>query len=395
MAMHQRTEYEHSDTDTSFAHLSPLPPKSPLNTTNTHESNASTLPAPPSHPANSTTLPGNTVRYHRHADATTSNGTNLSSFTTVGCSSRGVNSRSTVPTHKRVQNATCVTPSSWTLPAIPSFAELNMKLDRSSAGSFKRTSLYLPGTAGTSDALLTNADSTRINPGEHEHHWSAQADSDGPAPIELDMVPSYAPSIFDKVQPDDNESYIIWSSPPAPSSSKPSTSTVIAPPPRSVVTASAEISAATTSSTETKTAVVLPLPMPSLAHSTPAQSPSGVSVLASASLHPALPLPPVAAVNQSPSSVAQDRSLLRCWSGGEVFKGKDNDGVDCFPPSKQIPKDDMGAQGTGAGTTNFASHSAKKSVTSPSATLGEENRVIMAATVEKLVEKLTSEIGNV
>ncbi|KAF9115868.1 hypothetical protein BGX27_005934 [Mortierella sp. AM989] len=304
--------------------------------------------------------------------------------------------------------------SPWILPPIPSFTELSLRFDRSRTSSSSIFSSnnsivhnnirnsqiqhQLSSPSTSTNVPLTNSIS-RINMDEQGYHWKSPVtpqDNHSNVPA---MVPDHVPSIFDDIQSDDNEMYIVWSASSA-SPKKPSTTTTSAPPSQQPT-------------------------ISRLANSAPTQSSSSTSAPVSTSIqHPLSSASPTSHELLSPSSV-QESSTLKRWSAKETFKGKDKDKetADHDPTTKQYSLDILNSRFAGAVRSMDAAMSAghsklpkptpraeasteaatsnvgstplqppKKAGTSQSQSVADPDRVIMAATVEKLVEKLTSEI---
>ncbi|KAF9174089.1 Guanine nucleotide exchange factor lte1 [Mortierella sp. AD011] len=226
---------------------------------------------------------------------------------------------------------------------------------------------------------------------EQGYHWDSPATpQDNLSSIPATMS-NHAPSIFDDIQSDDNESYIIWSSSTISSLKKPTS----APP-------------------TTATSTLQHQTIPRLANSTPAHSPSSASAVATATTstqHP-LSLSPATSNEVLPPSISQGGLAIKRWSAKETFKGKDKGkGVpDHDPATRQHSQDILNSRFAGAVRSMDAATSTEQAKLSKSVSKSEPtaeavaaggstkkvtddpDRVIMAATVEKLVEKLTSEI---
>ncbi|KAF9349984.1 hypothetical protein BGX26_011775 [Mortierella sp. AD094] len=241
---------------------------------------------------------------------------------------------------------------------------------------------------------------------EQGYHWDSPATPQDKLSNVPTTMPNHVPSMFDDIQSDDNESYIIWSSSSASSLKKPS-------------------SASTSVLATMATPIVQQQTIPRPANSAPAHSSSSTSAVAvSATTSTQPPLSPSSATSSEllPPSIAQESSAIKRWSARETFKGKDKekDVPDHDPATKQHSLDILNSRFAGAVrsmdaamstgqaklskstskpeppteaiATNNAGSSSKKVTVLPSQSVDDPDRVIMAATVEKLVEKLTSEI---
>ncbi|KAF9958188.1 hypothetical protein BGZ72_000726 [Mortierella alpina] len=280
--------------------------------------------------------------------------------------------------------------SQWTLPPIPSFTDIGLTFDKARAngatGLAKQTET-LTG-ADQRPSTVTEVSTTAGEQVFDKQVFASEIQSMQHGGYGLtshenatQFVPDIHPSVFDSVISDDNEAYILWS---------------------------------TTRSTGNKAEPSAPIDS--------TQSSHGQHQLSSLS-------------SSEPSS-----SIVKRWSAGEAFKlrekGKrdslDNDvprpsdgipveatspksraarsGSDTPPgtsppssPTSSRPSDKLSSiasamrsssstAASSSGKSSTANVSATGSSTSTQAGAASEARVIMAATVEKLVEKLTSDI---
>ncbi|KAG0082821.1 hypothetical protein BGZ92_011328, partial [Podila epicladia] len=254
----------------------------------------------------------------------------------------------------------------WILPPIPSFTELGIRFDRSRTSSMNAiandSNIVPKGSMASNGDLTTSTNGIRINVDGQGYHWSREAQ---PSTFltEPETIPDYLPSIFDYIQSDNNEDIILWSTTsntPGPNSLPPTGSR----------------------------------PQPLSNNSVP-PSPSSTGTV-------------------YPSNNPVDRSVRR-WSVGETFKGKDKDQTD----NDSRTSNELGGwiAGSNQSTDSLHQHKptrrptvvaeggvscssdrpepsteARKPASTPTPVASPSQRVIMAATVEKLVEKLTSEI---
>lgn len=251
----------------------------------------------------------------------------------------------------------------WILPPIPSFTELGIRFDRSrttSLNTIANDSNIVPiqtrNIANSGDLSTTGM---RINVDGQGYHWSRKAQ---PTHLsEPETIPDYLPSIFDYIQSDDNEDIILWST-----SHNPGPSSLPHPP-----------------------------------------TPGGSRIHPSNNSVP--PSPSSTGVYPS-NSQSVDQSVRR-WSVGDTFKGKDKDtdndsrtsnelgkvavsnqSTDTLPQQKPTRRP-TGISGGVSGSSDRPDPSSERKPVSTTSVTSPSQRVIMAATVEKLVEKLTSEIG--
>ncbi|KAF9084185.1 hypothetical protein BGX23_010755 [Mortierella sp. AD031] len=271
--------------------------------------------------------------------------------------------------------------SSWVLPPIPSFEELGLRFDRSRTSSAnaiveggslrngpqEQTQDQQGIQLGATESLIQGEgnDNGAFAMGESESRWSGENIRNDNAVVVPEMIHDNHPSIFDDILSDNNESYIIWSTPSA--GAKLSLFSTMAGPSSSGVAA-----------------LVTTVPESS-------KHPAGSDVPSSATQHKQQQHHSSSSLDKEATSAGQDRSMTKQWSTIEPLSvriaefNRSTDNL-CSPvqpkPSKQ-------------GSNSPAGSSPRLPKTPPASTateLQQSNRVIMAATVEKLVEKLTSEI---
>ncbi|KAF9098728.1 hypothetical protein BGX27_000746, partial [Mortierella sp. AM989] len=279
---------------------------------------------------------------------------------------------STYPPSTEASSPTDHFTSQYILPPIPSFSEMRLKFNKSrtnSAESAEKHNIDAPDDDGEERRSSTprQYDQSRFGSGQ----------------LEDEIVPDFDPFIFDKIQSDENETYILWSSPLDASIGRSSSSITDSVP-------------ATPQSSKYGGTL-----------STVTNCPSTHNMLSQES---------------SSSSSAGKR-----WSAGETFKSKDkgrdsleSDGThgqksseggtseastaQSLPVSPGFSKPLERFSGTISIKRPISSvvfpSSSSKSTSSNTAVVSNQNttsntseeRVIMAATVEKLIEKLTSDI---
>ncbi|KAF9347691.1 hypothetical protein BGX26_000845 [Mortierella sp. AD094] len=288
---------------------------------------------------------------------------------------------STYPPSTEASSPTDYFSSPYVLPPIPSFTEMGLKFDKSRTNSAESAEKQ----ALDASANLHDRDDEGRSSTPRQYHQSQFVDFQ----FEDEIAPDYDPSIFDQIQSDENETYILWSSPPD---------------------ASVGVSSG------------------SVADSVPATPQSskqgGISSTAAICQN----------VHNLPSSPEpSSSSAVKRWSAGEAFKSKDKgrDSLDSDRAHAQtsegvaseVSKPNGHTMESTAGQSLPLSPGFSKplerlggsisikrpvsSVASPSsknatpntavpnqnaASNSTEARVIMAATVEKLIEKLTSDI---
>ncbi|KAG0300991.1 hypothetical protein BGZ98_008711 [Dissophora globulifera] len=301
--------------------------------------------------------------------------------------------------------------SPYILPPIPSFTEIGLSFDKARATNSSRQSGNMltshndtqPSTVRQDqivDCAISN-DAVRRS----DYHIS-QITTERPGQrIVPEYEPDYNPSIFDYIHSDDNEAYILWSTP-----------------------SDAGVGTGLSSSSATGD------PVSATSQGSSSNRQVGVP---SATTHNHNP-PPSSLSSQDPSSATKR------WSAGETFKGRDK-GRDSFENERahahkisdgsnpeSVPRPNSVPDGASAaavmtqssndmcsgvsnpsspsyprplerfnGTISIrpvssvgpSSHkSASTNATAAASSAPSEERAIMAATIEKLVEKLTSEI---
>ncbi|KAF9906218.1 hypothetical protein EC991_000845 [Linnemannia zychae] len=279
----------------------------------------------------------------------------------------------------------------WVLPPIPSFEELGLRFDRSRTSSMnmiapsnrQRTNSQQQQEQqqqmqdshyGVANALLQGESSSNGAFAEGEtgcHRSGNEPHNDSSALVMPDMIPDNHPSIFDDILSDDNESYIIWSTPS--SSGKKQTP----------LSAS---SAGPSSSRGQSSVPALPEPAKHPAASDVSNT-SGTQHHHQASSSMDI---------KGATSAGQDRSSTKRWSTIEPLtvriKEANRSTETLHSITQPKPVKQEGGAPTGGNIRPPKSSTTSASATTTATELQQKNRVIMAATVEKLVEKLTSEI---
>ncbi|KAF9540779.1 hypothetical protein EC957_003752 [Mortierella hygrophila] len=297
------------------------------------------------------------------------------------------------------------TESSWVLPPIPTFEELGLRFDRSRTTSMnpivEDERLHVESQQhqeqnmqdqrdvhrGVTNALLQDTESS--SNGVYELgsacRWSGEhaAGEDDSVLVMPDMIPDSHPSIFDDILSDDNEAYIIWSIPSTRTKQQPPLSTSTAGP----------------SSGGMSSVSALP---ESVKHPAGSDASSLTAAAIATTQHQQQPS---SSLDKVATSAGQDRSMKKRWSTIEPLNvrikevNRSTETLDSLGQSKPAKQDDSSTPTT---TTTSGSNlrppktptmAATPATTTTTATeLQQKSRVIMAATVEKLVEKLTSEI---
>ncbi|KAG9069600.1 hypothetical protein KI688_010504 [Linnemannia hyalina] len=296
------------------------------------------------------------------------------------------------------------TESSWVLPPIPTFEELGLRFDRNRTTSMnpivEDERLHVESRQhqeqhiqdqrdihrGVTNALLQNTESS--SNGVYElgsgYRWSGEhAVGENDSVLAMpDMIPDSHPSIFDDILSDDNEAYIIWSIPSTRTKQQPPLSTSTAGP----------------SSGGVSSVSALP---ESVKHPAGSDASSLTAAATAATQHQQHPS---SSLDKVETSAGQDRSMKKRWSTIEPLNvrikeaNRSTETLDSLGQSKPAKQD--GSSTPTAATTSGSNLRPPKTLTTtatPATTttateLQQKNRVIMAATVEKLVEKLTSEI---
>ncbi|KAG0365064.1 Guanine nucleotide exchange factor lte1, partial [Mortierella sp. AD032] len=231
---------------------------------------------------------------------------------------------------------------------------------------------------GVTNALLQSESTSRaFAEGESGCRWNGDETRDDDNILVMpDMIPDNHPSIFDDILSDDNEAYIIWSTPS--SSGKKQT------PPLST-------SLAGPLSSRGQTTVSA---LPDTVNKHPAGSDAPT---ASATHHLQHHQPTSSLDNKGTTSAGQDRSSTKRWSTIEPLttrikeNNRSTDSLHSFSPSKPV-KQEGNSTGSNLRPPKTPTTTMPATTTTTATEQQQKNRVIMAATVEKLVEKLTSEI---
>ncbi|KAG0263773.1 hypothetical protein BG011_008099 [Mortierella polycephala] len=289
---------------------------------------------------------------------------------------------STYPPPTPVSSPTDYFSSTWVLPPIPSFTEIGLTFDKSQTSSADATSKPRHVASKSSYSMddindtakeqtSQTAECSNINDSgvqtTRSSHYGMDSRQQQP-----ELIPDYNPSVFDHIQSDDNEAYILWSA----------------------------------SLNANATPTLSPDSTPTTSHFSRAGGPSSF-----ASSHQLMQnLPPL-----------EPASAVKRWSTGDSFKGKDKgrDSLDSDTSAPEIPpfparlnseaslaRQSISQRSSGTASIPKSSNSSvvlpskvtssdatgSAPITSTAPTNAQENRVIMAATVEKLIEKLTSDI---
>lgn len=294
----------------------------------------------------------------------------------------------------------------WVLPPIPSFEELSLRFDRSRTSSMnaivegehlRAESQQRPQEQqiqdqrdihrGVTNALLQAAESN--SNGVYESgsggRWIGEhaAGEEDNVLVMPDIIPDTHPSIFDDILSDDNEAYIIWSTPSTKTKQQAPLSTSTAGP----------------SSGGVSSGAALP---ESVKHSAGSDASSSAATTQQQQQ-------PSSSLDKGATSAGQDRSTKKGWSTIEPLSvrikeaNRSTDTLNSLGQSKPTKQDGSSTPTTTTATaitpgSNLRSPKTPTTTATPATTttateLQQKNRVIMAATVEKLIEKLTSEIG--
>ncbi|KAG0282481.1 hypothetical protein BGZ96_000433 [Linnemannia gamsii] len=305
--------------------------------------------------------------------------------------------------------------ASWILPPIPSFSEMGLTFDKSRSSSNnsmskREASDNAQGRRGNDGGTSISHQQNHITHATHKPHRSGMdrqraGTTSSEQQRHQEIVPDYDPFIFDQIISDENEAYILWSTTPESGSGSAAASASII-----------ETSPAVTLSRNGRSGAIL--------------SPSAIQQATQS-----IPTP-------EPSSSSSTPSTVKRWSAGESSKAKnqgrdsfDNDRMRTQTPTATTPSQETSltqtsvhggasdpfsgsSQPSSPGLTKaserisgpismankpaFSGSSASSkanakgtAVAGPAtnkSTANQESRVIMAATIEKLVEKLTSDI---
>lgn len=310
-------------------------------------------------------------------------------------------------------SSTRTEPSAWVLPPIPTFEELGLRFDRSRTSSMNAIVENERPRAesqqqqqqqeqqmqdqrdihrGVTNALqAAESSSNGVYESGSGCHWSGEhaAGEDDNVLDMPDVIPDSQPSIFDEILSDDNEAYIIWSTPSTRTKQQATLSTSTAGPSSGGVSSVAAL--------------------PESAKHPAGSDASSLAAAAAAAATTHHQQQPSSSLDKGAASAGQDRSTKKRWSTIEPLNvrikeaNRSTDTLNSFGQSKPTKQDGSSTTTNITATTTTSGSNlrppktpttAVTTATTTAATeLQQKNRVIMAATVEKLVEKLTSEIG--
>ncbi|KAF9979009.1 hypothetical protein BGZ73_007110 [Actinomortierella ambigua] len=260
------------------------------------------------------------------------------------------------------------------------------------------TSVRNPREGGVRSHSLTSMNGIRINMDSNGWHCSVD-ESQGPTwdatLLPPDIVPEYLPDIFDQLHSDENDGYIIWNTTP----SEPMT-----PGPLSVGYTAAQTTSSvpvTSASSSSSAGTSHPVGSSSLNHDKGSSSSKRWSV---GDQFKSKDLSIAATTDNTNRTSGDGHGLSVQIPGSASLKSSENAPPPTPPPSSSNHRPGFrGKSGSEAllslGTSKSADTTGAvaggTSGGSGSAPESTEDRILMAATVEKLVEKLTSVIGNV
>lgn len=309
--------------------------------------------------------------------------------------------------HPRPESSPADVAAAWVLPPIPTFEELGLRFDRSRTSSMNaiteggrlraesQQQIQMQDIhRGVTNALLQTErsrdkgvfESRPGYPWSSSVHANAAFSGDDNVVVMPDMIPDdHHPSIFDDILSDDNEAYIIWSTPST--KTKPSLSSSTAGPSSSGGVAPLSVA-------------VLLEPVKQHPAGSDASSASAAATTTQQQQHYHS-----SSSDKGTTSAGQDRSQKKRWSTIEPLNVRIkevNQSTDTLQLSLSQPKPVKQESSSNTPTTTATGSNLRPPKTATTATtpnitttteLQQKNRVIMAATAEKLVEKLTSEIG--
>ncbi|KAF9098678.1 hypothetical protein BGX29_007489 [Mortierella sp. GBA35] len=309
--------------------------------------------------------------------------------------------------------------TSWILPPIPSFSEMGLAFDKSrlssSNGISKREAAeHAQGHRGNEDSPIQHqhSHSTRTIDKSHCSGMDRQiagtnSGEQQQQQQQREIVPDYDPSVFDQIQSDENEAYILWSTTPESGSGGVvvSASIIETSPP---VHLPRHRSGAILSSSASQQTSQQSIPIPEPSSSTPStvkRWSAGESVKAKNQGRNSLDIdrvraqtPTATTPSQETSSMAQSNSAQ---APSDAFSGSSQPSSPSLtkPPERISGPISMGKQSVLTGPSASSKANVRSATSlgplSPPfsrSTASQESRVIMAATIEKLVEKLTSDI---
>ncbi|KAF9128445.1 hypothetical protein BGW39_005039 [Mortierella sp. 14UC] len=303
--------------------------------------------------------------------------------------------------------------TSWILPPIPSFSEIGLTFDKSrssSADSIAKgeASDHNHGHRGNEGSSRSHQQNHISHTTDKPHRPGMDRQCAGARSSEAQkIVPDYDPSVFDQIQSDENEAYILWSTTPASGSGGAAASASIIDTNPAAALPRNRSGAILSPSTSQQTTQSIPTPEPSSTPSTVKRWSAGEGSKAKNQGRDSFDSNDRVRVQTPTATTPSQEALL-----SQSFSSAAHGASDAFLSSSQtsspslvkLPERTSGPIAMVKPAFSGSSASSKannKGTSSPGPThssasnksaANQESRVIMAATVEKLVEKLTSDI---
>ncbi|KAK3844763.1 MAG: hypothetical protein J3R72DRAFT_67049 [Linnemannia gamsii] len=303
--------------------------------------------------------------------------------------------------------------TSWILPPIPSFSEMGLTFDKSRSSSTnsvtkREASDHIHGRRGNEGSSISHHQNHISHTTDKPHRSGMDRQCAGARTKEQqEIVPDYDPSVFDQIQSDENEAYILWSTTPESGSGGATVSASIIEINPAVTLPRNRSGTVFSPSSSQQTTQSIPTPEPSSTPLTVKRWSAGESNKTKNQGRDSFDSNDRVRV-QTPTATTPNQETFLAQSSSSAAHGASDAFLGSSQPSSpslvKPPERISGPiamvkpafSGSSASyktnskgtTTSGPPHS---SASNKSAT-NRGSRVIMAATIEKLVEKLTSDI---
>ncbi|KAF9903039.1 Guanine nucleotide exchange factor lte1 [Linnemannia zychae] len=301
--------------------------------------------------------------------------------------------------------------TSWILPPIPSFSEMGLTFDKSRSSS--SNSIVKCGASSHNHGHRGNEGPSRSCQQSHISHTTDKPHRSGmdlqcvgPRTSERqEIVPDYNPSVFDQIQSDENEAYILWSTTPESGSGGATVSASVIDTSPAVNLPRNRHGAILSPSTSQQTAQSIPTPEPSSTPLTVKRWSAGENSKVknqgrdSFDSSDRVRVQTPTATTPSQETILSQSSSSVAHGASDAFLSQPSSPSFVKPPEKisgsvAMVKPAFSGSSTYSKANNRGTSASGPPLSSASnkSAANQESRVIMAATVEKLVEKLTSDI---
>ncbi|KAF9152385.1 hypothetical protein BG015_005320 [Linnemannia schmuckeri] len=305
--------------------------------------------------------------------------------------------------------------ASWILPPIPSFSEMGLTFDKSRSNSTNSNTkreasdnaLDRRGNESTSILYQQN----HISHATHKPHRSGTDrrsagtnTSEHQQQQQQEIVPDYDPSVFDQIISDENEAYIVWSTTPESGTGGAAVSASIIDTSPAVTLSRNNRSGAILSpsaSQQSAQSIPTPDPSPSSASSTAKRWSAGESSKTKNQGRDSFDNDRVRAQTPTATTPSHETFMAQCTAHGGGSNAAFSSSSQPSSPGPTKPAERISGpismakpafSGSSASSKANAKGTAVSGPATNKSTASQVSRVIMAATIEKLVEKLTSDI---